>query len=315
MRSEGAFGRPRLGLVLGVSGRGVARSGEAGVVLAHWVPDLPLEWNLITETSAPESGMDLRDLLSDEEFLSRSGKSRRPEHTAEALQSMARAFAEPPPVVLQRLVDVAVEYCGADSAGISLEEADGDGELHFRWVAISGSFAQYVNGTTPRFFSPCGTCLNSGKPQLYTVSKPYYDFLGVTADPITDGMLVPWEGEGIRGTIWAVAHSSNRAFDVEDYKLLRTLADFALIVIRHEVHEKAARELESAKAAAAMANKLAHEINNPLQCLANCLYLASLGGADAPGHIDRAIEDLSALSALVGRLLTIVRSADSITKS
>jgi hypothetical protein len=49
------------------------------------------------------------------------------------------------------------------------------------------------------------------RPHLYRVTKPYYDFLGVTAKPITDGMLIPWEADEIQGTIWAVSHTSEEA--------------------------------------------------------------------------------------------------------
>lgn len=139
------------------------------------------------------------------------------------MQRLARVFTEKPGVVLQKLVDIAVEFCGADSAGISLEEPT---EKRFRWVAISGSFSQYLNGTTPRLFSPCGTCLSTGRPQHYRVTKPYYDFLGVVAEPITDGMLIPWVSDHSKGTIWAVSRGSPETFTPEDYKLLNTLADF-----------------------------------------------------------------------------------------
>lgn len=266
---------------------------------------------MTVEKSISDAGMECRDLLAQPEFLARSKGARAPERTAKALISVAQGFAEDPGSVLQKLVDAAVEHCGADSAGISLEERNAEtGELQFRWVAIAGSFAQYLHGTTPRFFSPCGTCLNRGTPQLYTVTKPYYDFLGVTAEPITDGILVPWEGDGIRGTIWAIAHHAAQAFDLEDYELLRSLADFALIVLRHQNREAKVLEAEKAKAAAAVANQLAHEINNPLQCLTNSLYLASQGGADERRHLDRAIEDLSSLSELVRRLLAVVMTSE-----
>jgi signal transduction histidine kinase len=182
--------------------------------------------------------MELHDLLLDTEFLARTG-SHRAENRFEALRTLARVFTEPPDAVLQKLVDIAVEFCGADSAGISLEEPGDDGKLRFRWVAVSGSFSQYVNGTTPRFFSPCGTCLSSGRPQHYRVTKPYYDFLGVVADPINDGMLIPWISQENRGTIWAVSHRSPQTFTLDDYKLLSTLADFAGISVRLTEREKA----------------------------------------------------------------------------
>jgi signal transduction histidine kinase len=185
-----------------------------------------------TPNDIAASGMETHDLLSDQEFLGRRTISNRAEKQFEALQMLAHVFSEPPQAVLQKLVDIAVEFCGADSSGISLEEADESGNLRFRWVAIAGSFSQYLHGTTPRFFSPCGTCLSTGRPQHYRVTKPYYDFLGVTAEPINDGMLIPWNSDQSRGTIWAISHGSRETFTPDDYKLLNTLADFAGISVR-----------------------------------------------------------------------------------
>jgi signal transduction histidine kinase len=176
--------------------------------------------------------MELTDLLSDREFLDRGPSASRAVDRFEAFQLLSRVFVDDPKIVLQKLVDVAVEFCGADSAGISLEESDDPVNPHFRWIAISGSFSQYLHGTTPRFFSPCGTCLSSGRPQHYRVSKPYYDFLGVTAEPINDGLLIPWTSDESKGTIWAVSHGSRETFTPDDYRLLSTLADFVSISVR-----------------------------------------------------------------------------------
>jgi signal transduction histidine kinase len=173
--------------------------------------------------------MELHDLLLDREFLDRKNVTNRAERRFEALQALTHVFTETPQAVLQKLVDIAVEFCGADSAGISLEDPDAK---KFRWVAISGSFSQYVNGTTPRFFSPCGTCLSTGRPQHYRLTKPYYDFLGVVAEPITDGMLIPWSSDQSNGTIWAVSHGSRETFTPDDFKLLNMLADFVSISVR-----------------------------------------------------------------------------------
>jgi signal transduction histidine kinase len=204
---------------------------------------------MTTLLHTPDPGMELHDLLSDRQFFERPSVSDRAEKGFEALGIIARVFTESPSVILQKLVDLAVEFCGADSAGISLEEADKNGELRFRWVAISGSFSKYIHGTTPRFFSPCGTCLSTGRPQHYRVTKPYYDFLGVTAEPITDGLLIPWKSETRQGTIWAISHSSSEAFTPDDFKLLKTLGDFVGISVRmterEEALQKSRQELES----------------------------------------------------------------------
>jgi len=257
-----------------------------------------------------DPGMELRDLLTDSEFFLRQQASGRTDRQFEALNQLAHVFAEAPNVVLQKLVDIAVEFCGADSAGISLEEPDEKGELRFRWIVVSGSFSSYLNGTTPRFFSPCGTCLSTGRPQLYRVTRPYYEFLGVTAEPITDGMLIPWSTGETRGTIWAISHHSREAFNAADYKLLNSLADFAAIAIRHQQQGNALLEHEKDMASSARANQLAHQINNPLQSLTNSLYLA-LHGEDPEGarsYLEQACQELEAVSALVREILVVSRS-------
>ena len=254
--------------------------------------------------------MHLRDLLSDEVFARRPARKRDFQQPFEALSRITRVFAERPDDVLQELVEIAVTCCGADSAGISLEEPDPAGEPTFRWVAISGSFSEYLQGRTPRFFSPCGTCLNAGRPQLYQVTKQYYDFLGVTAEPITDGILIPWETEEIRGTIWAVAHQREEAFDLQDYQLLKSLADFIAISMRQKRMDRIARNSAKAEASADRAHKMAHQINNPLQKLTNTIYLASQGGPDADKYLETAVLELRALSEKVKSLLALNYNED-----
>jgi len=268
----------------------------------------------ISEIQQAETGMHLRDLLSDAEFPRRKSSLHRADRRFEALDHLARVFAEPSNVVLQKLVDIAVGFCGADSAGISLEETNEAGERRFRWIAIAGTFSKYLNGTTPRFFSPCGTCLDSGRPQLYRVTKPYYDFLGVEAEEITDGMLIPWVSDDIRGTIWAISHQPEEVFDIEDYKLLNSLADFASIAVRHRYQEESLRKREIARASAVRANQLAHQINNPLQSLTNSLYLASQGGHATQSYVAQASHELRALSELVAQLLNMSDANDWLSR-
>lgn len=249
------------------------------------------------------SGMELRDLLEDVAFANRTRSVWSRDRDIQALQRLARVFAETPEAILQQLVDLAVESCGADSAGISLEETTESGEKVFRWVAISGSFAQHLHGTTPRFFSPCGTCLDSGRPQLYRVTQAYYDFLGVAADEITDGMLIPWINEVLRGTIWAVSHHSRETFHREDYELLSTLADFASMALRHQHQQDILRQCEREAASAARANELAHLVNNPLQSLTNTIYLAQQDTEQVPQLLEQAMDEIARLSDLVQKLL------------
>jgi len=252
-----------------------------------------------------DTGMSFRDLLSDESFLNRPAKPRDIQQPFDALRRVTETFATHPEGVLQELVNVAMTCCNADSAGISLEEPDLEGKPTFRWVAIAGSFSQYLEGRTPRFFSPCGTCLDARRPHLYRLENPYYDFLGVTAKPITDGILIPWETEQIRGTIWAVSHSSEEAFDRQDYELLKSLSDYVAVIVRQDLNDEKARHLARVEASADRAHSMAHQINNPLQSLTNTMFLASQGGPEANGYMKTALAELSELSHRVRRLLDL----------
>lgn len=246
--------------------------------------------------------MDLHDLLSDPAFPHRPPKDRRPTREVEAIRRLASVFAHSPEVVLQELCDIAVESCGADSAGVSLEVPT---EERFRWIAVAGTFANYIYGTTPRFYSPCGTCLDRNAPQLYRVTKPYYDYLGIEADPITDGLLIPWTADDVRGTLWMVSHRDTEAFDLQDYDLLHSLANFAAIAVRHIKQRETLIRQAELTAVSAMANDLAHRINNPLQSLTNTLYLASQGGDQAPRFIDEASTELEDLCSRVRQALNL----------
>jgi hypothetical protein len=170
------------------------------------------------------SGVRIEDLLDSSSFKKRRF-AKEPDRVSREIERLQRCIAQRPEQVFQELVQIAVDSCHADSAGISLEEENAQGELQFRWFAVAGSFAPYLNGTTPRFYSPCGTCLDRGVPQLYQVTDPYYNFLGVSAEPILDGILIPWRSGKMQGTIWLVSHHSDVAFDRSDYELMRALAN------------------------------------------------------------------------------------------
>ena len=185
------------------------------------------------------SGVKIEDLLDSQEFQHRA-EGEDPDRVRRAVEHLRETLHKSPDTVFQELVQLAVDVCHADSSGISLEEENEKGELQFRWIAVAGSFAQYLNGTTPRFYSPCGTCLDRGVPQLYQVFDPYYNFLGVTADPILDGMLIPWRSERVQGTIWLVSHRSRDAFTRGDYELMRTLADIVSEGMRSSAFEERA---------------------------------------------------------------------------
>ena len=259
-------------------------------------------------TSFPvDTGIEVLDIQDDAEFLGRRLHVRDSQAQLEGLQRLARAFVERPETVLQELVDAAVSLCGADSAGISVERPDKTETDYYHWIATAGEYAGFLNALLPRHPSACGICLERGRPQLFRVSKRFFDLMGLQAATVTDGILLPWQVDGRQGTVWIMAHGRVMAFDGEDLKLMQLLAEFAAMGVRQQRQQQLLVDRASAAAAAAMADDLAHQINNPLQSLTNILYLASEGhhGEGAKSLGQQALGDLQRLSTLVKRLLEL----------
>jgi nitrogen-specific signal transduction histidine kinase len=159
----------------------------------------------------------------------------------------------------------------------------------------------------PRYPSACGICLERGRPQLFRVSQRFFDLMGVEAPTVTDGLLLPWQVEETRGTIWILAHGRAEAFDEGDCRMMQMLADFAAMAVRHERQQRTLMSQASASAAIGMANQLAHEINNPLQSLMNLVYLAAgrESGGDAKALAVELADHIQRLSLLVSKLLAL----------
>ena len=102
-----------------------------------------------------------------------------------------------------------------------------------------------------------------------------------------------------------MAHGRTAAFDRDDGQMMRVLADFAAMAVRHQRQQQALLQQAKAAAAAAMANNLAHQINNPLQSLIQMAYLAAEGqsGQDAKSLGQELSVDLLRLSTLVNESL------------
>jgi GAF domain len=261
----------------------------------------------VVSTELNDTGLEVIDLLSDPQFAARKLHDRNVSLQTAGLQRLCHAFVENPESILQELVKAAVELCGADSAGISIEREDGTEKEFYHWIATAGVYSDFLNAILPRYPSACGVCLELGRPQLFRVSKRFFEILGVVAPVVTDGLLLPWQVEGSRGTIFIMAHERDQAFDADDLRMMQMLADFAAMGFRQQRQQRKLIAQERVAAAAAMANQLAHQINNPLQSLTNVVYLAAHGEscADAKALANSLAGDVERLSGLVNQLLVL----------
>jgi hypothetical protein len=251
--------------------------------------------------------VEVLDLRSNTEFLARPCHQRDALAQLAGMQRLARAFTENADGVLQELSDIAVQLCDAESAGVSLEIIGPEGQQLFQWVAISGVYSSFLNATVPYDWMPCGVCLDRSQPQTLRVPVAHFAAMGLEElpPPITDGILIPWHVGSSRGTIWVLAHGRTDVFDHMDYTIMQMFSDFAATAVRSQQQQKTILQQTRAAASVAMANGLAHQINNPLQKLANSIFLADTQSGDVPGHIRQASDDLQKLSSLVQQLLAL----------
>ena len=222
----------------------------------------------------------------------------------EAFRQLAHHFASEPDRFLDRLVELAVKICDADTAGISLEQTTAEGARIFRWVAMAGELKHLIGGTTPRDFSPCGVCVDQNRPLLMAgLDRVYADFRSAPR-PFVEALLLPWAvKDGPTGTLWIVAHSDQRKFDREDVRLMGCLAAFTAGAIQLKRY---VMETERTAAANELISEMAHQINNPLQGAILAIYTARLmgeRGEDTRAMILLAEQELKRVASLSAALL------------
>jgi PAS domain S-box-containing protein len=167
----------------------------------------------------------LRSVLSTAELSKRP--SRAPDYAAEsrALIALAEQLATSPAGILQELAETALTLCGAQSAGISLLEADGK---RFYWPAIAGQWAQHLGGGTPREYGPCGTVLDNNTALLFSHPERDFEYFAPVTPLVEEALLMPFyiNGNAV-GTVWIIAHDISRRFETEDLRLMTDLGTFA----------------------------------------------------------------------------------------
>jgi hypothetical protein len=257
-----------------------------------------------------KDGFTITNLEADTRFQARKLHARDIPLQMEGMRRLGVAFVDSPTTILQVLVEIAVDLCGADSAGITIVLEPPTEDAYYQWIAVAGEYSNFLNATLPRTPNPCGVTLQRNSAQHIRVPKSLFDRIGSTASPITDGLLLPWSAGNVQGTVWITAHGRTEAFDREDAAMMKILAEFAAMAVRHGQEQRLLLERTNAAFASAMASELAHQINNPLQGLTNLMFLAAEGhGGDLRTLGQIASVDLLRLSLLVNKHLTLITSA------
>lgn len=200
--------------------------------------------------------------------------------TDAALSALTSEIVTRPRFMLQCLVTLAQELCRADAAGISL--LDGD---VFRWEALAGTVAGSRFASQPRDASPSGVVIVRNATQLMHLPHRAFPDLKATP-PIVEVLLVPFQvaGKAI-GAVWVIAQSDSRRFDLEDERVVRTLAQSTAVgwqwwkaAVAAEASNRRKDEFLAA---------LGHELRNPLTAMGTAI--ANLRHNSTAERDDRAI--------------------------
>jgi signal transduction histidine kinase len=208
-----------------------------------------------------------------------------------ALNKAARAMTSTLDVqaVLNILINEVQDLLGVDAASIALRDP-ANSELVF--AAVSGTGSENLVGMRiPINTGIAGWVVRERRSVLvYDVQNDprFWNVIDAQTGGTTRSMVaVPLK---FKASVWGVIEAINKkkgAFEQQDIEMLEALASSAAIAIenarlyeaereqRHLVEQSQLQLAQSEKLAATgrLAATLAHEINNPLQAISNCLQL------------------------------------------
>jgi len=118
----------------------------------------------------------------------------------------------------------AMALCGAQSAGISLFDPDGNDEL--TWIATTGALARFEGQRLVRHASMCGICFEYRDVQLFIAPHRYFQWMQDIGVLAREALVAPLLGPtgALYGTIWVMAHDDpDIAFNRQDANLLSEL--------------------------------------------------------------------------------------------
>lgn len=195
------------------------------------------------------------DLLNTAALLQRPERSPDLQAEAAAFCELSQLLARDPHAAVRRFLEIALLLCDAGTAGLSLLQLNVRGEKVLQWEAVSGALAAHVGTQTPREFSICGLCLDTGEAVLVEQPDRVFTYLQNTPPPIVEALVVPLYDTARRqlGTMWIAHHAPASSFCVNDLRVIEQLASqlvLALKLVRQTTdYNEALTQIESHKSA------------------------------------------------------------------
>lgn len=230
---------------------------------------------------ASEQVLEPEDLLATPELYKRAARAADLTVELDAYRELSALMTVDPRAAIQRFLDLALELCpAAGSAGLSEISADTAGKAVFEWTAMSGAFASYVGGTTPRDFSPCGLCLEQHHTILVDRPGRIFTYFNDAEPEIVEGLIVPLYDTGKRpiGTLWVVTHDRDSKFDPTDARIMEQLAVQLVLAIKLRRKASVLVQLEEVvRDKQVLVEEVRHRVKNMIQMTSGLLQLQERG--------------------------------------
>jgi two-component sensor histidine kinase len=237
------------------------------------------------------------DLVITDELMGRGSAT--PDYLREkrAIEELSEQMVDQPGELLPRLVDLALEFCGASSAGVSVLEGD-----RFRWLGLRGVLAVFEGETTPRNFSPCGVCLDQNQTVLMERPERVYRWIADAGISVPEVLLVPlaMKDLGPLGTLWVVAHDGQN-FNAGHARIVTELAGFAGRALRMVLADD--RLKKALDVQETLAREMSHRVKNLFSVVESMIFMSA--------RSSRTKEDL--VESLAGRVRALA-SANALVR-
>jgi two-component sensor histidine kinase len=197
-----------------------------------------------------------------------------------AIRRLADAMSSRPDDLFQLCAELGRRLCRADACGISVCERDENGQDVFRCIALTGEMTERLPRISPRYFSPCGICVDTQAPVLMRRPARVYKYLDVGV-PLHDLLLIPLTepDSHLLGTIWLISNDPSRKFDAEDARTMQRIAVFTATALHNASELSAARQ--EAEMQRTLFKELDHRVRNTLTMTVAVLR-GQLGGISDP---------------------------------
>jgi HWE histidine kinase len=218
----------------------------------------------------------------------------RPDYLREklAMQDLATHMSDEPTLVLPRLVQLAMELCGAQSAGVSVLDPV---SKQFQWFGLKGVLSTFEGAHTPRHNSPCGLCLDMDGPVLLDRPERAYDWIRDADIVVPEVLLVPLHKKGLdaMGTLWLVSEKRGH-FTSAHAAMMTDLSAFAAIALRTIQTET---QLNTAlHDQEVLTREMSHRVKNLFTLMSGMVRMTRRGAESADDLADKLSGRISALA-------------------